>query len=173
MISCSDGRIVSANPAAVAMLGYNSPEELVGLPAVEVYYDTKARGEVFKVMREQGHIENYELVFKKKDGSPIQVLLSAIVHLDADGNVLKAEAFFSDISDRKRMENKLLQQNEFLNSALDALTHPFYVIDADDYTIQLANSATGFDILAENRTCYQVTHKRKNHVVLSIPAHLK
>ncbi|MCK4884796.1 PAS domain-containing sensor histidine kinase, partial [Candidatus Bathyarchaeota archaeon] len=62
---------------------------------------------------------------------------------------------------RKKMENKILQQNEFLNNALEALTHPFYVIDADDYTIQLANSATGFSNLAENRTCYQVTHKRK------------
>ncbi len=57
------------------------------------------------------------------------------------------------------MEEKILQQNEFLNNALGALTHPFYVIDANEYTIQLANTASGFDT-SKKLICYEVTHKQ-------------
>ncbi|UCF16453.1 MAG: hypothetical protein JSW59_03150, partial [Phycisphaerales bacterium] len=35
----------------------------------------------------------------------------------------------------------LLGRGEFLETVLESLTHPFYVVDAEDYTIQMANSA--------------------------------
>ena len=38
-------------------------------------------------------------------------------------------------------ESKIRQQNVFLNSVIESLGHPFYVIDAADYRIRLANSA--------------------------------
>jgi signal transduction histidine kinase len=40
------------------------------------------------------------------------------------------------------------------------LTYPFYVIDANDYTIKLTNSAAYKGELPENTTCYMLTHKR-------------
>jgi sigma-B regulation protein RsbU (phosphoserine phosphatase) len=46
----------------------------------------------------------------------------------------------------------------FLRRALDSLPYPFYVIDASDYTIKLANSAAGFGRLSKTSTCYALTH---------------
>ncbi len=66
----------------------------------------------------------------------------------------------SEIAERKQAEEKIHQQNEFLNNILESLTHPFYVIDANDYTIKMANSAAKFGSLPENLTCYALTHKR-------------
>lgn len=51
---------------------------------------------------------------------------------------------------------------EFLEKVLESLTHPFYVIDANDYTIKMANSACRFGDLAEPCTCYSLTHKRED-----------
>ena len=64
--------------------------------------------------------------------------------------------------------NELLQQevsqrqraNEFLNSVLEALTHPFYVINPDDYTIEMANSAAAMYGCPTGSTCYSVTYNR-------------
>jgi len=56
-------------------------------------------------------------------------------------------------------ENGSRQQNEFLHTVLESLTHPFYVVDADDYTIRLANSAAGFGELDATSTCYAFTHR--------------
>lgn len=52
------------------------------------------------------------------------------------------------------------QQNEFLNDVLESLPHPFYVIDTNDYTIKLANSAARKDELSEDATCYMLNHNR-------------
>jgi PAS domain S-box-containing protein len=50
-------------------------------------------------------------------------------------------------------------QSEFLSSVLNAIPHPFYVIDAYTYEIVAANAATGKEW--EGKTCHQLTHRRE------------
>lgn len=52
------------------------------------------------------------------------------------------------------------RSREFLEKVLESLTHPFYVIDANDYSIKLANSAARFGELGAGCTCYALTHRR-------------
>ncbi|MCF6187863.1 MAG: ATP-binding protein [Desulfobulbaceae bacterium] len=59
--------------------------------------------------------------------------------------------------ERSRAEEKLVQKNEYINSILESLTHPFYAIDVHDYTIKIANSASGFNA-GETNTCHRLTH---------------
>jgi sigma-B regulation protein RsbU (phosphoserine phosphatase) len=47
-----------------------------------------------------------------------------------------------------------------LENTIESLTHPFYVIDAEDYSIQLANSAAKRLADAGISTCYALTHRR-------------
>ena len=49
---------------------------------------------------------------------------------------------------------------EFLETVLESLTHPFYVIDANDYTIQVANSAARSGDMPAGTTCYALTHRK-------------
>jgi PAS domain S-box-containing protein len=51
-------------------------------------------------------------------------------------------------------------QHEFLNTVLESLTHPFYVIDANDYTVLIANSAARMSLSEGESTCYALTHHR-------------
>jgi two-component system NtrC family sensor kinase len=65
------------------------------------------------------------------------------------------------IGERKEAEAKVERQNRFLNSILESLTHPFYVIDTADYRVKLANSAANAENrLLENATCYNLSHGR-------------
>ncbi len=57
-------------------------------------------------------------------------------------------------------KEQVRHQNELLNTILEAMTHPFYIIDANDYTIKIANSALYRGKLPEKTTCYMLTHKR-------------
>lgn len=64
-----------------------------------------------------------------------------------------------EIAERKAAEETIHQHHEFLTQVLDSLSHPFYVIDVQDYGIVMANSAArelGEDGIA---TCYALTHK--------------
>jgi signal transduction histidine kinase len=60
----------------------------------------------------------------------------------------------------RRVEADLRRQNDFFYQVLESLTHPFYVLDAYDYTIIVANSASGLGNLAPKPTCYGLTHRR-------------
>ncbi|MDK1032003.1 MAG: diguanylate cyclase, partial [Planctomycetia bacterium] len=51
------------------------------------------------------------------------------------------------------------RKQEFLENMVESLTHPFCVIDANDYTVKLANSAILGDRPLGHQTCYALTHK--------------
>ncbi len=53
-----------------------------------------------------------------------------------------------------------VEKNKMIIDILESLTHPLYIIDAENYEIKLANTAANFGNLSSNRKCYKVTHKR-------------
>jgi signal transduction histidine kinase len=65
-----------------------------------------------------------------------------------------------EIADCRQMRERIKEQNEFINHVIESLTHPFYVVDANDYTIKMANSAALGGRIASGTTCYVVTHRR-------------
>lgn len=58
----------------------------------------------------------------------------------------------------KSMEERVRKRTEFLNLVLESLSYPFYVIDASNYTIELANSAAHAGRLSNGVTCHSLTH---------------
>ncbi len=84
----------------------------------------------------------YETLYKTKDGKKV------FLHI------------VRDITKRKNAEEKVQQQKEFLENILESLTQPFYIIDVNDYTIIMANSAANFGRLTKNSKCYKLTHNK-------------
>ncbi len=66
-------------------------------------------------------------------------------------------AVIRDISERKRIENELREQRQYLINVIESLPHPFYVINATDYTVKLANKHAGSP-LTPGITCHLLTH---------------
>lgn len=63
------------------------------------------------------------------------------------------------MAETQKAEHQITQQNTLLNNVINSLTHPFYVIDANNYTIIMANSASCFGDLTKNHTCHLLTHQ--------------
>jgi PAS domain S-box-containing protein len=72
----------------------------------------------------------------------------------------KLKALEKEAAARKKAEAQLKKQSEFLNLVLESLSHPFYVIDANDYRIKLANSAALESGISGESTCHALTYKR-------------
>lgn len=78
-----------------------------------------------------------------------------------DGRLVRLE-IAGNITERKQAESEVRDQKDFLEHVIESLSHPFYVLDANDYKIKLANSATveyGGIVLGTS-TCYAISHKR-------------
>jgi PAS domain S-box-containing protein len=83
------------------------------------------------------------------NGSPI---------MGDDGELLYIEGIIWDITARKHAEALIQNQHELLNNVMESLTHPFYVINIADYTIDFANSAACPGGLTERTTCHYMSH---------------
>lgn len=69
---------------------------------------------------------------------------------------------FGHLIGRKQAEETLRHQSHFLQTIIESVTCPFYVINVADYTIEMANSAAHkLGIIEKAKTtCYALTHKR-------------
>ena len=156
-----DGRIERANRSATELLGFSS-SELIGRPVMDLYADTisgkaKAR-DIFQRFRDGQEIHGEELEMRKSDGSTVWVDLSVRPIRDVDGIVVRSQSIAVDMTARKQAEERIQQQKELLENTLESLAHPFYVIDVNDYTIEVANSAARWNEVIPGSKCYMMTH---------------
>jgi diguanylate cyclase (GGDEF)-like protein/PAS domain S-box-containing protein len=113
-----EGRILDANEALVAMLGYGSKEELMAKNmATEIIRDPTERAKLFDSYRQTGHVDLIEVEWKRKDGTHMKVRLSGqrvgIEGAAPDG----CEVIAEDITAQRASEDHLRHL-----AATDALT---------------------------------------------------
>jgi PAS domain S-box-containing protein len=108
------GNLVMVNPSAAKLLGYDSVSELLGRPLHHLWFWPEEREQFIKVLHEKGSINDSEVTFKKKDGTPLEVSESSYFYCDAHGNRLGTEGICRDITDRKRAEEELRRAHDML-----------------------------------------------------------
>lgn len=106
-----DGIIVECSQATLDMLGYSSKEELIGKNDFAFFAKKdrkKARGNM-KIILMLGFVKNTEYTLITKDGREFQAELSASVVKGSSGNPLGFVAITKDITERKRLQEKLVK----------------------------------------------------------------
>jgi PAS domain S-box-containing protein len=154
-----NGLLTYVSPAIKTLLGYEPPE-LVGRPMLQfVHAGDRQRlaQNLGRVLSGEAASNEYRLL--TRSGDTRWVRTSSRPALEA-GRVTGVFGVVSDVTEGKLVAKQLQQQNDFLVAVLESLTHPFYVIDADDLTLQVANSAARLAGLAQGATCYALTHSR-------------
>jgi len=118
--STRDGRFIEVNDAMVRMLGYDSREELlqVDIPH-QLYFDPEARTRSMLAMEERGLVRNHEEILRRKDGSPVHVLINAFAVRDAGGRILQYRGLMLDISGIKSFQAELQRERDFSGKILN------------------------------------------------------
>ncbi|WP_449246797.1 PAS domain-containing sensor histidine kinase [Desulfarculus baarsii] len=164
-ISSRDGRWVDVNEAGVKMLGYDSVEEVLAEPDLgkAAYFKPQDRAAFMEAIERDGYVLDYEVAFKRKDGTPIDVAITSQVR-EIDGKVVGYEGIIKDITRRKRAEVRAAQQQRMLESILEVMPVAVFVLDRD-HTVRYWNRAceelTGWnksDILETDRV-WEVFHR--------------
>ncbi|MEE9441531.1 MAG: PAS domain S-box protein [candidate division Zixibacteria bacterium] len=104
--STVDGKVLSANPALVNMLGYESADEYKDIPAQVSYLNPERRDIFIDELKKTGRVENYESQMVRKDGSVIWVSSSVHAVHDEDGKIIYFDGIERDITERKRIETE-------------------------------------------------------------------
>ena len=112
--STPEGRYVTANPAMAKMLGYDSPEELIGSVTnigTQVYVDPNFCLVLHERVRKEGAVKNLECEVYRKDGSKAWFSANLRATFQA-GQIVRYEGMNEDITQRKLLENQLRQSQK-------------------------------------------------------------
>ena len=121
------GQYISVNPALVAMYGYDSASDmLMHLNSVDqLYVDPNRRREFVAEVEANSTITNFEAQVRRKDGGVIWTTENARVVRDESGQILYYEGTVQDITERKRAEMALIEeQNKSERLLLNILPRP-------------------------------------------------
>lgn len=131
-LSSRDGRWEDVNQAGVEMLGYDSREQLLAVPdsAQAAYYKAGDRAAFMAAIEKDGFVKDYEVQFKKRDGTPIHVSITAQVR-QREGKILGYEGIIKDITSRKAAEEAAERERELISSILELVPVALFVVDKD------------------------------------------
>ncbi len=117
--STPEGRFIEVNDALVHMLGYSSREELlqVDIPT-QLYFSPEHRERHTKAMEEQGHLRNFEATLRRKNGSPIYVLINAFGLYDNQGGLLQMRGLMLDVTGLHTYQSELQRERDFSGKIL-------------------------------------------------------
>jgi PAS domain S-box-containing protein len=114
------GRFINCNPATAAILGYDTPDELIEkVTDIEhqLYVDPQQRHELFEMMMNRLDVKNFEVEYYRKNGSRQWVIISAHPIFNEKGKIEYIDAIMLDIAERKRAEEQIrnsLNEKEIL-----------------------------------------------------------
>ena len=118
--STEDGRFIEVNDAMVRMLGYDSREELLKVDiTAELYFAPGDRARSASMIAEHGLIRNYEATLRRKDGSPIHVLINAFAVRDPSGRTLQFRGLMLDITGIRSFQAELQRERDFSSKILN------------------------------------------------------
>lgn len=107
------GIVTIVTPSIKKRAGYD-PKEIIGNNVVDFYHQTEKRDNFVAVLLEKGYVHNYELELRTKDGKIKNVLTSSNIVFDKNKIPIAIEGTLHDITQRKKNENLLKEQNQKL-----------------------------------------------------------
>lgn len=140
-----NGVVTSWNRAAERLFGYTS-REMIGRSILtiippELQYEEP---EILAKLRAGERIEHYETERMRKDGERISVSLTISPMRDPDGKVIGASKIARDITERKRLQDAIIQSEKLaatgrmaaaiaheINNPLEAVTNLAFLISSD------------------------------------------
>jgi hypothetical protein len=137
-----DGQVLSWNPAATRLFGYDS-RQMMGGPITRIIPPDRLPEErdILRRLRLGERVEHYETVRRRKDGRLIDVSISIAPIRDASGRIVAACKVARDITGKKLAEQTLRLSEHLMRAILDTAADAIITID-DRGIIQSVNAAT-------------------------------
>lgn len=134
----TDGVYVEVNDSFVALSGYTR-QEVIGRSALEIgiWADPADRARLVEAVQTQGQVQNWEIGFRRKDGSLITALVSACpIHINDDNCLLMVAR---DITDYKRVQAALRESEERFRQLAEHMQVGFWIFDIPSQKILYTN----------------------------------
>ena len=123
-----EGNFLDINAAGVELFGYDSKEEMININiAQDLFVNFQERNACVQIIRGNGFVKDYEAVMKRKDGTHVIVLVTAVSDCDESGKIVAYRGIIKDITEWKRLEQQLFQAQkmEAVGQLAGGIAHDF------------------------------------------------
>ncbi len=111
----TEGTLVMASPSAAKILGYNSPDDLIGKKMSDTLYSSPEDLDLFiKELDRNGSVHHRIVTLRKQDGTPFIVSVSSQFYYDKAGKILGVEGILHDINEITKVKDALSAANKKL-----------------------------------------------------------
>ena len=129
--STPDGHLLDANPALVNMLGYVEKGELLAAEPAALNFDP-GQPVLGRAVDDRGGVRTREIKLRRKDGTAAVFLDSSRAVWDTSGNIIRYQGTLVDITEKRKMERQLAQQDEFRSRLLESFPDLILVVDLEE-----------------------------------------
>ncbi|MBF0495176.1 MAG: PAS domain S-box protein [Deltaproteobacteria bacterium] len=134
--STPGGQVLTVNLALVDMLGYDSEENLLHTPIIELYADPQDRKRLLDRLDTEVKVSDFEVSLKKKDGTLVPVSFCVVKTVTDHGQVFY-HGSVQDISARKQAEETIRKWAHLFENAEWGVG----IGSADGRTLEMVNPA--------------------------------
>jgi PAS domain S-box-containing protein len=106
----NQGHLTSISPSVQKRLGY-LPGELIQCSITEFFVFPEQYTAMDTLMIENGSVNDFEALLRRKDGNTLFVSITAHILFDANGQAVATEGVLRDITERKQVEDRIRQMN--------------------------------------------------------------
>lgn len=103
-ITSREGRFLDINRSLLELLGYSREEMIDKLDVREIYMYPGERDTFQQEIENKGSVRDYEVKFKKKNGTEMDCLLTGTIRRSKDGSILGYQGIIRDVTEQKRIE---------------------------------------------------------------------
>ena len=138
--STPEGNLLDANPALVNMLGYAEKGDLLATQPAALSFDP-GQPVLGRAVDDRGGVRTREVKLRRKDGTAAVFLDSSRAVWDTSGNIIRYQGTLVDITEKRKMEQELAQQEEFRRRLLESFPDLILVVDLEErYTFVSARA---------------------------------
>jgi len=134
--------IAYANPALVEMLGYDSVDELLTIPASAQFWSGEEFATFTDLVEQAGAVKNSEVRLRRKDGRALWCSMTAVKHYNHQKGTFYIDSMIEDITERKLGDEKLHQAYAELERKVAERTRELTVLNQELSQISLQDSLT-------------------------------
>jgi PAS domain S-box-containing protein len=125
-----EGKVTDVNEAKVKITGVPR-EKLIGSDFKSYFTEPDKALEGYQQVFKVGFIREFPLTIRNISGKLTDVLFNASVYKDDKGNVFGAIAAVRDITDRKKVDEKLHETSAYAQSFVEASLDPLFMISPE------------------------------------------
>ena len=140
-ITTLEGQWIDFNDALIEMSGYRNREELFQSPVSSIYVFPEERNSFLARVIQEGYIKEHPIKLKKRDGTPIDTLLTVVPQFNSDGSLKAFIGSFKDITEHKRAEQLLRESEQKFRSLVQYALEGILILDLQGTILFLNNAA--------------------------------